>query len=475
MKSHRLGVVFISILAGIAFSIARQQDQARIDNLSAMAKKFVGLLTKGDFASGVAMFDSTMKAVMPEAKLRETWQGVVAQTGAVRNMPGVKTQKYRNYDIVLVTCQCEKTTFDTRVVFDEAGKIAGLFFAPTTVEYKLPSYVDRRAFREEEVIVGSGEWSLHGTVSMPGGEGPFPAIVLVHGSGPNDRDETIGPNKPFRDLAWGLASKGIAVLRYEKRTRELASKLVALKTTFTVKEETIDDALAAVALLRNAKGVDAKRVFVLGHSLGGMLIPRIGKLDAGIAGFVVLAGGTRPLEDVILEQLTYIFSLKGPLSEENKTKLDEIRQEVDKVKNLKTSDTSSSESFFAAPASYWLDLRGYDPPEVARTLRHPMLVLQGERDYQSTMKDFERWKLALQTRRNVEFKSYPKLNHLFFEGEGTIAPSEYEKLGMLRRTWWSISQAGSRGDPTRHLNNTCLKEESPELDRGIVLSHFVTM
>ena len=431
MNGCRLIAVGASIVMGMALSIAQQTVQARNEVLSVTGKGFVELLAKGDYARGVAMFDSTMKSAMPEAKLKETWEAVTAQVGTLKSMPGVKVQKYQVYDIVTITCQCERKTFDTRVVFDAAGRIVGLFFAEATSEYKPPLYVDRRTFKEEEVIVGSGEWSLHGTLSVPAGQGPFPALVLVHGSGPNDRDETIGPNKPFRDLAWGLASEGVVVLRYEKRTKEHGPKLAALKNTFTVKEETIDDALAAVELLRKTKGIDASRIYVLGHSLGGMLVPRIGKLDAGIAGFVALAGATRPLEDVILEQMTYIIGLKGPLSDADKKQLEEIRKQVEKVKDLKESDVKSSELVFAAPPSYWIDLRGYDPPEVARRLVHPMLVLQGERDYQVTMKDFERWKAALSGRNNVEFKSYPKLNHLFIEGEGKSIPSEYEKVGHV--------------------------------------------
>lgn len=431
MYKIRLCIPIVCLFVGITHSYAQQTEPVKNNDVTVAGQGFVELLAKGDYAKAAAMFDSTMMSVMPETKLKETWETVVAQVGALRSVAGVRTQKYQAYDIVLVTCQCERKTFETRVVFDAAGRIAGMFFAEATSEYKPPLYVNRGSFKEQEVIVGSGEWSLHGTLSVPNEDGPVAALVLVHGSGPNDRDETIGPNKPFRDLAWGLASKGVAVLRYEKRTKAHASKLAALKSTFTVKEETIDDALEAVALLRQTKGIDANRIFVLGHSLGGMLAPRIGKSDAGIAGFVVFAGSTRPLEDLILEQTTYIIGLKGSLSEADKKQLEEMRVQVDKVKNLKKSDTESSESVFAAPPSYWLDLRGYNPPVLARTLDHPMLVLQGERDYQVTMMDFERWKAALGGKSNVEFKSYPKLNHLFIEGEGTCTPSEYEKVGHV--------------------------------------------
>ena len=156
---------------------------------------------------------------------------------------------------------------------------AALASAPKAAEYRPPDYVARASFSEQQVTVGAdSEWALPATLTLPAGKGPFPAVVLVHGSGPNDRDETQGPNKPFQDLAWGLGSQGIAVLRYDKRTLVYRGKLGALPN-ITVKEETVDDALAAVALLRQTPGIDPKRIFVLGHSLGGISFKSYPKLD----------------------------------------------------------------------------------------------------------------------------------------------------------------------------------------------------
>src|SRR5215831_9873048 len=155
-------------------------------------------------------------------------------------------------------------------------------------------------FTEEAVTVGGDEWALSGTLSMP--IGPIAgAVVLVHGSGPNDRDETVGANAPFRDLAWGLADRGVAVLRYEKRTRAHAAQLATVET-FTVREETTDDAIRAAALLRAHDRIDPKRIFVLGHSLGGTVAPRIAAEDRALAGIVIMAGSTRPLADVARDQ-----------------------------------------------------------------------------------------------------------------------------------------------------------------------------
>jgi uncharacterized protein len=333
-----------------------------------------------------------------------------------------------------VTCQFEKTSLEVRVVFTGEGQITGYSFRPVQKKYDFtpPSYARQDSFREIDVVVGSGEWALPGTLTLPAGGGPFAAVVLVQGSGPHDRDETIGPNKPSRDLAWGLASQGVAILRYEKRTKEHAVKMAAMKDKITIREETIDDAVAATALLRTRKEIDKKRVFVLGHSLGACVAPRIGVNDPELAGLILLAGNTRPLEDLILEQIGYILSLKGELGKEEKDELEKIKKQVLRVKDSTlTPDTPSSELPLGAPAAYWLALRDYHPTEAAARFHKPVLVLQGERDYQVTMADFEGWKKALGDRKDVKLKSYPKRNHLFMEGEGKAKPAEYEKAGHV--------------------------------------------
>ncbi|MGZ5515257.1 MAG: alpha/beta fold hydrolase, partial [Candidatus Aminicenantales bacterium] len=363
-----------------------------------------------------------------------------AQLGAFKKQAGARREELQGYDIVLVTCEFEKATLDARVVFDKTGKIAGLGFVPTAppAKYEPPAYADPAKFEETEVTVGSGDWTLPGTLTMPKGAGPFPALVLVHGSGPNGRDEELGPNKPFKDLAWGLASRGIAVLRYDKRSKVYQAKILAdakLEATMTVREETIDDALAAAALLQKTKGIDGRRVFILGHSLGGFLMPRIALAaePLGIAGFIGMAGLTRPLDDTIIRQMTYLYGLAGAnVSEDDKKKLEDIKAAVARIKALTDADKTSTVKLVGAMPAYWLDVRGYDPAETAKAVRKPMLFLQGQRDYQVQTADLENWKKALGGRKDVEFHLYPKLNHLFYEGEGIITPLEYmQKHGSV--------------------------------------------
>lgn len=438
MKNFALSFSVILLLASFLSFTQTQEGQAPDKELISLARGFVDLLAKEDFSNAVKSFDSVMTKVMPQEKLKQAWDSVKGQVGAFKRQAGTRIETLPKFKIVFVTCEFEIVSLDIKVVFNTENQVSGLWFAPaqpqSQVEYQPPAYVKSDSFSEKEVIVGSGEWALPGTLTLPQGRGPFPAVVLVHGSGPQDRDEAIGPNKPFRDLAWGLASQKIAALRYEKRTKVHSRKLLNPKGKLTVKEETIDDALAALDLLGKTEKVDAQRIFILGHSLGGMLAPRIGALDSRIRGLIIMAGTTRYLEDVILDQVNYIIYLDGKISEEEKSRLEEIKAAVEKIKNLNSSNSGQSqENILGAPAEYWLDLRGYNPAETAGKVKQPMLILQGGRDYQVTIEDFNGWKKALSSRKDVEFRFYPELNHLFIEGQGTITPEEYQKAGHIAK------------------------------------------
>jgi dienelactone hydrolase len=405
------------------------------------AQQIVTQLAQGDFAAVEQRLADIIKPLLPVEALRASWQGIEQQVGAFQELGKTSAVQTPQGLVQVVTCVFERARLDVNMTLNDAGEIVALTITPVgTVEqqakatYEPPSYAQLERFHEHEVQIGHGTWVLPGTLSIPQGDGPFAAVLLVHGSGPQDRDETLPPNKPFRDLAWGLASQGIAVLRYEKRTHVYAASMRSERDILTVKEEVIDDALEAVALLREGPEIDAQQIFVLGHSLGGYLAPRIGSADPQIRGLIILAGSARPFEDVILDQMTYVLSLSMPDPVVRQQQLAVVKKQVELVKDPKRLPTAAAADLpLNVPAAYWLDLNAYQPEKVVQTLKQPMLFLLGGSDYQVTRDDFQIWQDALGRRSDVQFIMYPGFSHLFMPVEGgqKATPATYTVAGHV--------------------------------------------
>ncbi len=422
--------IFILLLFSLGFSTL-QGDK---DDLAMRAVNFVKFLSTSEYETAVSYFDSNVKNLITRNKLENIWIDITGKVGAFKSIKKVKQVKQGNYQIIFVTCKFELMDLDIKLSFNDGNEIAGMYFVPAAsgTEYKTPPYVLPGKFKNELVSFGADPWKLPGTLSIPNKSKLHPVVILVHGSGPNDRDETIGPNKPFRDIAEGLASKEIAVLRYEKRTKHHQAAISEMKNSMTVNEETVIDALAAIEFLCAREDIDRERIFLLGHSLGGMMVPRIGLKDSVCTGFILLAAPNRPLEDAILDQITYIFNLDSVYSEEEMTKIQEIKMQVNRVKQPNLSTDMPADSLpLGISARYWLDLRDYKPSEEARNLKRPLLILHGERDYQVTSADLTGWRKNLAYENDVEIIVFPGLNHLFITGDGPSRPEEYMKSGNV--------------------------------------------
>ena len=264
----------------------------------------------------------------------------------------------------------------------------------------------------EKVIVGEGtEYPLNGMLTIPeGAGGPLPAVVMVHGSGASNMDEKVMKLTPFKDLAEGLARHGIASLRYDKRTFAHKRKM----RDITVKFETIEDAVMAIDLLKKDPRIDSDNIYILGHSMGAMLAPRIDAEGGDVKGLVMMAGTPYRLEDIVLRQLGQAEGdnplIKGIVGLERKVyagRFDGLYQ---------MSDEEAKKKKFAGNVSlyYFKEMGLKTAADYLLESSKPALIMQGGKDFQCLAdEDFKGFQEQLAGRENTEYKLYPYLNHCF--------------------------------------------------------------
>jgi fermentation-respiration switch protein FrsA (DUF1100 family) len=385
----------------------------------------IDLAEQGRFEEIRDHFDPSLRENVSAATLKAAWTTEIERCGPVLVIATPEVNLLgQGREQVTVEMTCRSGALTLMGVVSAEGSLLGIDLQSHGVK------AESDLFFEEAVEIGSDPWRLPGTLTVPRGPGPFPAVVLAHGSGPLDRDESIGPNKPFCDLAWGLAASGFAVLRYEKRTRQYPEQMAALGDTLTVMDETIIDVGEAVAFLLRDDRIRADSIFALGHSLSGYLMPRILQHVPALAGAIFWAAACRPLAVVMVEQIDYIAGL-AETSEATRQGLMAMRQAAELIPEV-VRDKATQASPMGVPASYWRDLAEYHPEEAVKSSEKPLLVMQGEADYQVTLVDFALWQQALQGHPDATFKSYPRLNHCFIEIEGAMAtPNTYTIPGHV--------------------------------------------
>jgi len=407
MLARSLSTLFLPVAAAVLLAQPAPDP-------SAVAQKALDLLLHQQYAELQTMFTPAYRPQYTPERLAQfapkpAW-GAVKQIGnpSPTDMGPAKkitipvTFADGNYDFVLFVNAS-----------GQIGLLAG--FAPAQALWQPPPYAKQGSFTERAVTIGT-DWKLPGVLAVPAGKGPFPAVVLVHGAGARDADDTAFQNKVFKDIAEGLASRGVVSLRYDKRIFKYANKMV--DSPYTLDDDITDDAVKAAALLRTQPEVDPNKVYVLGYEMGGYAAPRIAEGDGKLAGIVLFAANERPFEDLFLDQAV--------ATGKPKPYLDGIRNIVSEIKHLDPGDSDRPPKL-GFPISYWVDLRSYDPGPLMKSFPGRILVLEPERDFQVPMKDFEAWKQVLAGRTNVTFKSYPNLNHLFMESEGKTNEDDYRK------------------------------------------------
>ncbi|UQZ36519.1 hypothetical protein C2I18_25085 [Paenibacillus sp. PK3_47] len=434
LKNNRVYVplAWLEVL-GLSTTYDAAAAQATVMQPQQIAENVLQLLSSGQFdVLKQQYFDDNLIKVLPVSALQQGWESVTSPLGSYVKLESAIATTEKNEMVIVSDALFSQGKLTVTMTVGSGGKLSGLSIAPPVID--APSVDVPVNVTEEDLVIGEGTaHPLRAKLTMPRNAAqPLPAVVLVHGSGSTDLDETVLGNKPFRDIAYGLAEQGIAVLRYDKRTYAYPKEQV-----LTVKEETVDDAVAASNLLKQDKRIDASRVFVAGHSLGGMLAPRIDAAGGNFAGLILLAGSPRALWEVVYDQNMDILNGladSDPLKAPNAAL---VAAELDKAKRLASmtdDEAQKAPSVFGMPAYYLREMDQHNTAELARGLQKPVLVLQGGDDFQVYPdKDFPLWKEVLKNNSAADFKLYPGLSHLFvdYDGPGAGTTAEYNVPGRV--------------------------------------------
>lgn len=393
------------------------------DDLQQRAREFAERLDAGETERAYELAAARFEEQVPPDQLRQVWDRQITSAGGIESFRSVE---YRGEnDSGRPTVVAQVALADTRLEFEysfQEGEIVGFFINPVT-EWTPPEYVDQSAFSESELTLPApGECTLGATLTRPNADGGVPGVVLVHGSGDQDRDQTVGPNKTFRELAQGLASRGVAVLRYDQRT--VACDVD--RTEATLDDIVIDDAVTAVERLRAVDSVS--EVFVAGHSLGGRAAPRIAD-RAKTAGMVMLAPLAEPIHEAIVRQTRYVLTLDGEMSPRDEQALSNTEAVAEQLRTLDIEpDETLNVGGGARGRPFWRTLQEYDHTGTAAELDVPTLLVQGGRDYLVTVEDdLPIWREAIGERPQTEIVVFEDLNHRFQSGEGPSRPEEWSQ------------------------------------------------
>lgn len=381
-------------------------------------------------------FSGKIKLFFPKKKFKKIWTDLEAANGSLKEIGTIQTNEKDGIYTSSLPLKFEKLSLNLLLSTNEKNKIVGLNFLPPA--YVTPSWAKNKVYGKERIVVKTDSFELDGELIVPSDCNNCPVVVLVHGSGPSDMDGTFGPNKLYLDLAYGFANRGIATIRYNKRTLTYGKTLAKLDS-MTIYEETINDALSAVKLAKTFDFLDSNQVYVLGHSLGAYCSPLIAQKTKNLAGIIVLAGPARPLCKIIPEQYDYIFNLDSNLTKMEKEKLFLAQQEALFIQNLPSEVTELKEMGSNSMLWYHRMMLKYDPIKTIDSLTCRSLIIQGDRDYQVRYEtEFTAFKSGLSHNPQVQFELIPGANHFMIYGDKPSEPSEYYNVEHIQNSTLDI-------------------------------------
>ncbi|MCL1796631.1 MAG: alpha/beta fold hydrolase, partial [Clostridia bacterium] len=406
-------------------------------------------IVEGEYAQVEALVDEALRGVLNAELFEQGWDLIVDMLGEFESVLQSEENDQGNAVLVQMVVQHAQGQQITSVMFNETGQVISFTIMPIPDVVETPPLPLPESAIEEPILLRPGAPDeTGGLLVLPSGTQKPPAVVLIHGSGASDRDETVFGVKPFRDIAIGLAEHGIASLRYDKYA---FAHPALLMNNLTIDQEYVQDVKAAVALL----GADDRigELYLLGHSEGGMLIPRLlTECGDAVTGGIILAGSPRPLWEI--QKMQNEDAIPTLTEEQQALTLPMIAAETEKGERLSgmTDEELQSETVFGIPAAYHMDLMRPDPVDTARSLSIPLFILQGEMDFQVRADiDYAAWQEALSDLPFVSFSLYEGLSHLFMElrNEYTGTIEDYGSGGHIREDVIADIASWILGEKTR--------------------------
>ena len=388
------------------------------------AEDVMALIAAEDFDALYAISDEGVQSQLGSAQgFTQAWGQIEATFGAYKSYSDVSSVQTGGLEVYSVTCDFEKASATLTLVFDGYGKLAGLTVADYSM--KQVEIADEGGYVEEDVTLRPGEAdATGGTLTLPEGDGPFPCVIMMQGSGPSDRNETAYGFPVFQALARALAPRGVASVRYDKYTYAHPDQ-TAGNAAFTVDDEYTYDAAAALALLR----ADARigDIYLLGHSEGAMVAPRVAeKIGAeGLSGLVLLAGSPLPLTDILMRQMKDMGADEATLAG--------YQAQFDAMAGM-SDDALQAQIVLGAPLYYWRDVADYDYAGEIVRLNLPVFIAQGEKDFQVLPAEgIEAYEAALSGFDGATYARYPDMTHMLADisVEMTGTAADYTSLAGI--------------------------------------------
>ncbi|MBP2242268.1 dienelactone hydrolase [Cytobacillus eiseniae] len=427
MLASTLGLTAVAGNLAISGHQVSAEEVQNVIDYENRSKEFLNVVQAKNWDDAYHLLSKDLQSALPKELLSTLWSQLTAPYGEVKETSFERVKNDGVHTKATFIATAEQGVYKQEIKFNKEGQIDDFLFDVITApeSFLNPPYNHPENYNEKQVVIGEGKYALPGVLTVPKGDGPFPVVVLVHGSGPNDMDETMNVFKPFRDIAVGLANEGIAVLRYDKRTRAHTVK-TSTEPTFSIQEETVIDANLAVDQLKTLPEIDPNQIFVLGHSQGAFALPLIVENDKSkdIKGVIGVAGPAGKFHKLLVwqmeEQLKLAEKMKAP--KEQIIAINELlatyQNQFSILEDPQYSKENIPASFQMQNAYWWFDLRDYVPTELAKKQDIPTLLLQGAKDLQVPVSEFETWKTALNNRDNVDYKLYPNMFHTLVDYPG---------------------------------------------------------